>query len=165
MTAITVANTAWEIIDDLKDALAGTTVSGVAVFKQANIAASVDYAMENGFKGTQPLAYVILDNIEKENEGPEYVLWCQVSVTLLVATTDGDTDAEKLENIMYDIAAAKNAIEAAPPSDAAGGGDGDHYHRSLEWGEPTIDTDEKDPWSVVTIPLAVGYVLDDRTSH
>jgi len=166
MTAITIANKEWDVISDLSDALTDATLSGVTIFKQVHTTTSAEYAKGGEFTGSAPIAWVIFEN-RTENEGPENVLWCQVSVTIMVAwqDKDADTDAEKLENILYYINAAINAIQADPPDDASAGGDTDHYQRALEWGEPELDLTEKDPWAVATIPLTVGFVLNGHTAH
>ena len=58
MSEITVANTDWEILDDIAEALASATISGVTVFKFAMVAADIEYAKQFHLKNPDPNAFV-----------------------------------------------------------------------------------------------------------
>ena len=90
-----------------------------------------------------------------------------IEVEILVATKGKPKldDAVRLQEGLRLINAAKNAIEAAPPSDAHYWGDHNYWHDKLEWGEPEIDDEAGDPWIIVSIPLSVSYSLSSSTSH
>jgi len=167
MTAITVANKDWDIIDDLSAALAGATVGGATVFKQVTVAVAADQAREAQFRGDHPIAIVrYVESIE--DESPESIRGCAVSVALTLAgkvSPRGADQADRVREALRLANAAKNAIEASPPSAAHYWGDGRHWRDRLQWGSPRIDAGEAAPWVVVALPLTVSYTLADGTSH
>ena len=165
--AITVANTDWEIIDNLMDALKGVTIEGVRVFSKVTASMSEEQALECHMKGT-PVAVVIYGGTD-EFVTPEDVRGCYVSATILVMAKkqSGVDEVGRAKEAFRLTNAAKNAVEISPPSDASAWGDADNYHNKLEWGEPDIDLtgDEGQPWIVIRLPLEIGFVLATGTSH
>ncbi len=167
MTAITIANKDWDIIDEISTALAGATVDGATVFKQVTVAVGAEEAKETQFRGDHPIAIVrYVDSVE--DESPEGLRGCAVTVELILAAKVGPRGADQADRIREALrlaSAAKNAIEASPPADAHYWGDGNRWRDKLKWGSPHIDTGEAAPWVVVALPLTVSYTLADGTSH
>jgi hypothetical protein len=63
------------------------------------------------------------------------------------------------------VNAARNAIEANPPAAARYWGDRSHWLSRLAWSPAAIDTAERPPWALASLPLAVAYTLAGPTSH
>ena len=166
MTEITVANTEWEIIEDLQDALKAATITGQKAFPTVTASTRIPQFEEAQYKNPDPVACVMYNETE-ENHSPENSRGCAVSVNILVATKVNPKidESDRLKEALRLMNAAKNAVEATPPSDAHTWGDGDYYQRELEWDTPAIDLTESDPWITVTIPLAASYLLSSPTSH
>ena len=164
MTAITVANTEYEIIDDLSDAVTDATIDDAAVFQVVDLSTSEDQAREVQLKGETPRC-IILYQGSTQDTAPEDLLNCVLSVTFFIATKSTGTQAVKLREILRLVNAVKNAVSSDPPADAHTVAHQDFYHEKFVWTDPTIDTTEKDPWVAAMLPLEVGFSLDSSTSH
>ena len=168
MTAITIANTDWEIVDDVKDALGAATVSGASLFDSVTIAISRAQAQECQFRGGGPNAVVLYHTTVEDSPSPEDNVGLYVRMSIIVARKDAIstlTEATRLQNLLKLINGAKNGVEAGTIANAAGWGDGNYYKRKIEWGTPSILGDIRQPWGAAEIPLDVSYVIADSTSH
>ena len=166
MTAISIANTDWSILDDVKTALSGATAGGEAVFAAVTAGTSDAQAEECQFKA-HPAAIVRYLGTA-EHRTPEGHLACAVSLELIVAAkaaAGGTDESARLQEALRLLNAAKNAIHADPPADASAWGDDGRTVRPIDFGPPKIDTDPAAPWAVGRLPLTVGYVLESDTSH
>ena len=162
MTEITVANTDAAIIDDLKEALANATISGIEVFARVEIICSPKQASQK-FYTDGPLALVHYERTE------EYVITDlkrgEVVGAILTLAAKANSESARLTEATRLKNAAMNAVDLSPPDDAeAFGVDGD-LHRMIEWGEPSIDTSSKPPWVVCTLPLKIAYTIENKNSH
>ncbi len=166
MTAITVANTDWEIIEDLDDALTAATIDDVAVFSSVTVTGSLDQAKEAQFAGEFPKVIVRYAGTS-EGESPENVRYCAVALELMVTTksSGGADEAARVQEILRLVNAAKNAVEANPPANACYWGDSNYWHNKLQWGRPKLDTTDNQPWITAVIPLEISYTLNSATSH
>jgi len=161
---ITVANTDWAILAAVRDALAGATVSGEAVFKSVSVAS----AGRDAARGlTASPAAVVRFVGSREAPGLDGERLGAVDLELvLAARVDGsDGRAARLEEILRLKNAAVNAVRTSPPADAVAVGDGRFSAEALAWGRPEIDADARPPWVVVTLTLRAGYRLADAVSH
>lgn len=166
MSTITVANIDWSIVEAVKAALAGATIADAAVFESVSVTTSEAHAEECQFHAS-PIA-VVRYVTTRENVSPEDVRGCWVALELTVAVmvdSQGWEESPRLAEILRLKNAAVNAVETDPPACAHAWGDGDHYHRRIEWGAPRIDTSVLHPWAVCRLPVEVGFVLDDGTCH
>jgi hypothetical protein len=164
VTAITVANTDWAIISDIKDALTNATISDVAVFKTVTATTSAPQFEQAQYKGTYPIACVRFVGTN-EGEMPDDERWGAVRVELYIATkADPAVDeSARVQEALRLVNAAKNAVEADPPDDATYWGPDGDWQNELTWDSPELETSE--PWITATVPLAVGYALSSSTSH
>ena len=166
MTELTVANTEWEIIEDVQDALKAATITGRKVFPTVTASTRIPQFEEAQYKNPDPIACVMYIETE-ENHSPENSRGCAITMNILVAVKVAPKldESDRLKEALRLKNAAMNAVEASPPSDAHTWGDGDYYKRKLEWDTPAIELGEADPWITVTIPLAASYLLSSPTSH
>ena len=168
MSAITVVNTDWELIEDVTDALSAATIDGAAVFAAVRVTSG-----EPDFEQVQlresPVAVVQYEtSTDEPGVGGERN--CQIELTVHLAVQvegdDGIDESARIQEILRLLNAAKNAIHAAPPSDAkAVGSDGDDYARDIDWREPEIEATENKPWAFASIGLSFGYRLASATAH
>jgi hypothetical protein len=166
MTAITVANTDWSIVEAVRTALAEATVSGDAVFESVALTTSDAQAGQCQFH-TSPIA-IVRYVTTREDDSPEDLRGCSVAMELsLAALVDGagSDEAARLQEVLRLKNAAVNALEADPPPEARAWGDGGHYHKRIQWGRPQIDASVEQPWAVCRLPVEIGFVLDSGTSH
>ena len=166
MTAITVANKEWDIIDDVKDALANATIAGSAAFVAVTVSTSEDQAEECQFKA-HPAAIVQYLGTD-QSETPEGHLACTLHVELIIAAkaaAGGTDESARLQEILRLIGAAKNAIGAGKPADSSSWGDDEDAVRQLAFETPKIEMAAASPWVVARLPLTVGYILESDTSH
>ena len=166
MTAITVANKDWSIIQDVKTALAEATVGGAAVFQSVTATTSDTQAQQCQFLAS-PIA-VVRYVTTQEDDSPEDVRGCRLMLELVVAAlvdSAGADESSRLEEILRLRNAAVNAVEADPPADAQAWGDGDHFQKRIQWGRPQIDVSVEQPWAVCRLPVEIGFVLDSGTNH
>ena len=162
MSELTVANTDWEVVDDVKEALEKAAVSGVAVFERVSVTASEQQAEEVEY-AESPIAIVrYADTAQLWLADGEY--GCFVSLVIHVAAKKA-TEGERIEEGLRLKNAVVNAIETDPPANASGWGGEGQYHKNIEWGTPAIDAREREPWVRVNIPVEVGFKLASATSH
>jgi hypothetical protein len=169
VTAITVANTDWSIVNAVKSALADATIAGEKAFRTVTIALSQTQAAETQFRRNTPLAAVIYDDTS-EADCLEHVKALRVRMTILLAARlHGRTsEATRLKEGLRLVNTAKNAVESGLPADASAWGHGNYYQPQIEWGTPDIErpTDqERAPWVVATLGLTVGATIENATSH
>ena len=168
MTAITIANKDWEIIEDVTDALTAATIDGDAVFAAVRVTSG-----EPDFEQVQvresPIVVVQYETSADE-PGLDGERNCQIDLTVHLAVQvegdDGIDESDRIKEILRLVNAAKNAVHAGLPSDAlAVGSDGDDYARKIDWGEPEIEATENKPWAFASIALSFGYRLASATAH
>lgn len=168
MTAITIANTDYEIIEDVYDALAAATVSGAALFNSVSMAATPAQADECQVKGAGPNAIVYYETTTEDSPGPEEEIGCRVEMRIIVARKDALAslnEMTRLENVLKLINGAKNAVHAGTIANAHAWGDGNYYSLKFTWGSPSIRRDMLQPWAGAEIPLAISYLLSSATAH
>ena len=166
MTAITISNTDWSILDDVKTALAGATAGGSAVFAAVTAGTSDRQAAECQFTA-HPAAIVRYVGTE-EHPTPGGHLACALSLEVVVATKvaqGGADESSRVQEALRLLNAARNALAAEPPAEACAWGSDARVVRALEFGRPKIDTAHAAPWAVGRLPVTVGYVLESDTSH
>ncbi len=167
MSAITVVNTDWELIEDVTDALSAATIDGAAVFAAVRVTSG-----EPDFEQVQlresPVAVVRYETSADE-PGVDGERNCQLDLTVHLAVQiegAGIDESDRIKEILRLLNAAKNAIHADPPTDAiAVGSDGDDYARDIDWAEPEIEATENKPWAFASIGLSFGYRLTSATAH
>jgi hypothetical protein len=164
MAAITISNTDWTIIQDLRDTLAAATVAGEPLFEQVAVTTCPRQARQVQLAGTGPRAVIRYAGTH-EAPAAEGVLGCSVAVELLLAAKAGSDEADRLQQALRLVNAARNAIEASPPAAARYWGDSAHWLSRLGWSPAAIDTAERPPWALAKLPLAVTYTLGGPTSH
>ena len=167
-TNITVANTEWEIIDDVADALKEVTIAGDVVFPRVVLTTDLEQARETQFSGDTPFVVIRYlgtteyECIEGERGG-------QVQLELLIGAKKdrGVDEAVAVKEALRLTNAAKNAIHLNEPADAVADymGSEFEFHNKIEWGQPTIDTTEHQPWATCLLPVALSFHLDSSTSH
>ncbi len=166
MAAITITNTDWSVVEDVRNALAAATTDGAPVFASVAVATAGGEVADKQLVRS-PLA-VVRYLTTREDASPEDVRGCNVELELTVAALvdDGSADeASRLAEVLRLKNAAVNAVEADPPADAKAWGDGNHYHRRLTWGPPEVDASIGPPWAACRLNASVGIVLDSPTSH
>ena len=166
MSAITVANTDWSVVQAVKTALSDATIDSAAVFRSVAVTASDAQAGECQFRDS-PIA-VLRYVTTREDDSPEDVRGCCVVLELVVAAMvecAATDESSRLQEVLRLKNAAINAVETDAPADSSAWGDGDHYHKRIQWGRPQIDTAVCQPWAACKLPLEVGFVLENGTSH
>lgn len=166
MSAITVANTDWSIVQAVKSALSDATIDSSPAFTSVTVTSSDASGEQRQLVGSSIaiLRYVTT----REDDSAEDMRGCSVVMEIAVATMvdgAGMDESPRLQEILRLKNAAVNAVEADPPADSHAWGDGDHYHKRIEWGPPRIDTTVGQPWAVCRLPLEIGFSLNDGTSH
>ena len=163
MSEVSVSNTDWAILSDLKDALAAATVSGSPVFQAVDLSTSNQRARETRLTHS-PMAVVRYVRTA-EHWLPDDVLGCVLSAEIILAAK-ADTESARLAECLRLQNVAMNAIEASPPADAESWGEADgEYRRKLKWGGPVLDTDADEPWGVCVVPLEVGFTVSGHTGR
>ena len=166
MTAISVANTDWTLVDSVKTALTAATIGGSAVFETVSVTTADAQAVQCQFRGS-PVA-ILRYVTTREDAGPEDVRGCRAEMELILAARANPAtpdESSRLEEVLRLKNAAVNAVEVAAPAVAAAWGDGDHYHRRIRWGNPQIDTSVDRPWVVCRLPVEIGFVLAGPSAH
>ena len=166
MTAITVANKDWDVVDAIVTALADVTISGQAVFADAAATTADAQAKEVQLAGDGPRA-IVRYVTTTEDYGLEDARACVVVLEILLAAKVAPSadERERLTEILRLKNAAINAVETSPPADAAGWPEGDRFHSPVQWGRPEIDITESAPWVVARLPVKIALVLDDPAYH
>ncbi len=168
MTAITIANTDYEIIEDVQDALIAATVSAVALFDSVTMAMTRQQVDETRFKGAGPNCSILYNTTVEDSPSPEEQVGLFVRVTLILARKESISGADqkvRVENLLKIVNGTKNAVHAGTLTDAAGWADGDYVHRKIEWGDPTLTVAAEGQWSAAEMSLEVSYVITDSVSH
>lgn len=164
MSEITLSNTDWSIIQDLRDTLASATFLGLPLFEHVAVTTCPRQARQVQLAGAGPRAVVRYVGTHEAPAG-EGVLGCTVAVELLLAAKAGGDEALRLEQALRLVNAARNAIETDPPAAARYWGDRTHWLSRLAWSPAAIDTAERPPWALAAVPLAVAYTLGGPTEH
>ena len=167
MTAITVANIDWEIIEDVTDALTAATIEDAAMFAAVRVTSG-----EPDFEQVQlresPVAVVQYETSTDE-PGVDGERNCEINLTVHLAVQvegGGIDESDRIKEILRLINATKNAVHATLPEDALSvGSDGDDYARQIDWAEPEIEATENKPWAFASIGLSFGYRLTSATAH
>jgi len=166
MSAISIANKDWSIIDDVKTALGGATVGGSAVFAAVTAGTSDAQAEECQFTATPAAIVRYLGTTEHRTPGGH--LACAILLEVIVAakvSAGGADESARLQEVLRLTNAAKNAVNADKPADPCAWGDDDRTVVPIEFGSPKLDTAQAAPWAVGRLPLTVRYVLESDTSH
>ena len=165
MPAITVANTDWSILADVRGALASATIAGQAVFASVALTTSPQQARECHFR-TSPAAIVRYLGTHQQ-PAPDEHLACRVDLEILLAVNvpAGVDESARLEELLRLANAVRNAVHAAPPAAACAWGDGNRALPAAAFASPTLDTAESAPWAVAALPLSVTYTLDGPTAN
>jgi len=71
----------------------------------------------------------------------------------------------RLAEIMRLRNATVNAIGAAPPADARAWGSARAYQPRIRWGQPKLDLSAGQPWAICRMPVEIGFIIQDGTSH
>lgn len=176
MTAITITNTDWTIIDAVKTAIGAATVGGVTLFKSVTLATSEAQAEEAQLKEPTPRVIIVsaparhLQQAVTEARGVEHERYCDVPLVLYVArkTTSGVDESARVQEIYRLANGIKNAVESSLPAAAIGYGDEDNFHApGAVWGDVDIKPTEdlKQPWIAFQLPVSFGYAITNSTSH
>jgi hypothetical protein len=166
MAAITVTNTDWTIISGVRSALAGATIAGAAVFEAVTVTTSDRQA--RGCQFTRHPAAIVRYVTTAEHVSPEDVVGCALDMEVILATraeSAAQDESSSLQEILRLVNAAKNAMEANAPPAASDWADEDFFAADIGFGQPEIDTAERQPWAVARLPVRVTYVLESGTSH
>jgi len=166
MTAITVANTDWSIVDDVRDALAAATVSASAVFESVSVTTCDAQAIATRLSSS-PVA-VVRYVTTREAACPEDVRGGSVSLEIILAAAVDDADLDesvRLAEILRIKNAAVNAVEADPPADACAWGSARDYQPRIRWGLPKLDLSAGQPWAICRMPVEIGFMIPAGTSH
>jgi hypothetical protein len=164
MSEITISNTDWSIIQDLRSALAAATFLGQPLFEHVAVTTCPRQARQAQLAGSGPRAVVRYTGTHEAPPG-EGVVGCTVAVELLLAVKAGSDESVRLEQALRLVNAARNAIEASPPAASKYWGDRTHWLARLAWSPALIDTAERPPWALASLPLAVAYTLSGPTGH
>ncbi|HOD83840.1 MAG: hypothetical protein BWX88_01113 [Planctomycetes bacterium ADurb.Bin126] len=165
MPDITVANTDWSILADVRDALASAAIGGQAVFASVALTTSPQQARECHFR-TSPAAVVRYLGTHQQPTPDEH-LACRVEMEVLLAVKvpAGVDESARLQEILRLANAARNAVGAARPAAACDWGDGRHAMPAVAFAPPSLDTAESAPWAIAALPLSVTYTLDGPTAN
>jgi len=166
MAAITVTNTDWSIVSGVQSALAGATISEEAAFQAVTVTTSDRQARQCQF--TRHPAAIVRYLTTAEHTSPEGVIGCTLDLDVILATraeSAAQDESSSLQEILRLVNAAKNAIQAAAPAAAVDWADDGFFSGDVDVGRPEIDTTERQPWAVATLPVRITYVLESGTSH
>ena len=165
MSEITISNTDWSIIQDLRTTLAAATILGQPLFEHVAVTTCPRQARQAQLAGAGPRAVVRYAGTHEAPAGDGLLLGCTVSVELLLAVKAGSDEAVRLQQILRLVNAARNAIETDPPSAGRFWGDGSRWLAKLAWSPAAVDTAERPPWALAALPLKVAYTLPGPTGH
>jgi hypothetical protein len=166
MTAITVANTDWSIIDDVRDALAAAKIASSAVFDSVTVTTCDEQVQANRL-GSSPVA-IVRYVTTRESPCPEDVRGACVCLEIILAAAVDDADLDeslRLAEILRLKNAAVNAVEAEPPAAACAWGSAHAYQPRIGWGQGRIDLSAGEPWAICRLPVEIGFVIPTGTSH
>jgi len=166
MTTITVANTDWSIVDDIRDALAAARLASAPVFDSVTVATCDEQVQANRL-GSSPVA-IVRYVTTRESACPEDVRGACVCLEIILAAAVDDSDLDesaRLAEILRLKNAAVNAVEAEPPAAACAWGSAHAYQPRIRWGQGRIDLSAGEPWAICRLPVEVGFVIPTGTSH
>jgi len=166
MTAITVANTDWSIIDDVRDALAAAKIASAAVFDSVTVTTCGEQVQANRLSKS-PVA-IVRYVTTREIACPEDVRGACVCLEIILAAAVDDAGLDeslRLAEILRLKNAAVNAIEAKPPAAACAWGSSQAYQPRIGWGQGRIDLSAGEPWAICRLPVEIGFVIPTGTSH
>jgi hypothetical protein len=167
MTAITINNTDWTILEAVKSALAGATVNSQPLFAAVSATASARQGRQCQQGGRMPSALVrYAGTAEGTCGGGERFAVVELELLLTARLARGVNESAALQEAMRLINGAKNAVMAAAPAAARPVGNEKEFHEALEWGRPRIEADGCDaPWVAAALPLYAAYPLASPTGH
>jgi len=166
MTAITVANTDWSIVDDVRDALAAASLASAAVFDSVTVTTCDEQVQANRLS-TSPVA-IVRYVTTRETACPEDVRGACISLEIILAAAVDDAGLDeslRLAEILRLKNAAVNAVEAEPPAAACAWGSSQAYQGRIRWGQARIDLSAGEPWAICRLPVEIGFVIPAGTSH
>jgi hypothetical protein len=166
MTAITVANTDWSIIDDVRDALAAASIAAAAVFDSVTVTTCDEQVQANRLSKS-PVA-IVRYVTTRESACPEDVRGACVCLEIILAAAVDDAgmdESARLAEILRLKNAAVNAVEAEPPAAACAWGSAQAYQGRIRWGQSRIDLSAGEPWAICRLPVEIGFVIPAGTSH
>jgi hypothetical protein len=166
MTAITVTNTDWSIVDDVRDALAAAKIASSAVFDSVTVTTCDEQVQANRLSRS-PVA-IVRYVTTREIACPEDVRGACVSLEIILAAAVDDTDLDesaRLAEILRLKNAAVNAVEAEPPAAACAWGSAHAYQPRIGWGQGRVDLSAGEPWAICRLPVEIGFVIPTGTSH
>jgi hypothetical protein len=167
MTAITVNNTDWTILNAVKTALASATVNAQAVFATVSATASADQARQCQQGSRTPVAVVrYVGTTEASCGGGEYFGVVELEILLATRVARGVNESSAIQEALRLVNAAKNAVMAAVPAAAKPVGNEKEFHEAVEWGQPRIEAGSSDaPWVAATLPVRMAYPVTSATAH
>jgi hypothetical protein len=163
MATITIANTDWEIADDLRESLAGATTGNpaAAVFAKVAIVGTWDTGRQRDLTDA-PMALVCYRTTREQPSNDESK--AAIASFDIIVAGQGATESARVQEALRLKNAAINAILITKPAnskDAAGASFG---VRRVEFGDPEL-LDMKQPWAVCRIPANVSFELTSETAH
>ena len=163
-TTITIANTDWNFLSDLKTSLEAAVVKGERLFPSVDILASVEDAEEVRADKFPHASVVYVGTPERL--ASEAARTGTVDVMLRLVGS-GKTQEACVKEALRLKCGAMNAIETTPPTGSSAWPGENEWQHQLTWGEPSLQAIEGEgvPYAVCDIELSVGYVLDSATSH
>jgi hypothetical protein len=161
---IAVTNAEWSVLSDVKQALVDVQVSATAVFAKVSIAATRRKADQTLFVAS-PLA--VVQYLGTDEYTPDDTrLGLVIRMELLLGSKASTTEEARVQEALRLVNAAKNAVDTRPPTICCAFGAGGALHYQVQWGQPVIEeTESKDPWAVVRLPLMVAVPLAGSTSR
>ena len=166
MTAITVSNTDWSIVDDVRDALAAASIAGSPVFEAVSVTAGDEAVKDTRLHGSS--AAVVRYLATREHACPEDIRGACVSLEIVIAAAVDSPaldESARLSEILRLKNAAINAVEAEPPSAARSWGSSSSWQDRIRWQSPRIDTSAGQPWALCRLGVEIGFVIDSGTDH
>ena len=161
MSSFDIANADDAILTALNTTLAAATVTGRgALFAQVVYAGSVEEAKQTKLDQSPTAILIYSGTTDHKISDLKWGQLCQVDIVL---AEKANTRSERRTQITRLIAGVKTAIETDQPSDTEGFLSEGAFHRRLEWGEPSLETNQ--PWAVAVLPLSVAHVIATRLSR
>lgn len=162
MTAITVENREWDILNALRSALLSATGGESPIFSGVHVLAGSVAGLQTMLRGSGPVAMLTVRGV-REYCLPEDERGCVLDVDIVLGARVA-AESSGVQETMRCMNAAKNAIEAEPPPGSRAFGAAKIYLPRVAWGIPTT-VEVQGPWSVVRLPLSIAFVLRDSSSH
>ena len=112
MTAITVTNTDWSIVDDVRDALAAAKIASSAVFDSVTVTTCDEQVQANRLSRS-PVA-IVRYVTTREIACAEDVRGACVSLEIILATAVDDTDLDESARLADRRVRKSHAVSAEP---------------------------------------------------